>query len=85
MFYNDVNGIIFVIDGTDVSRIRIVKEQIQQLDKDLMKSMPVAFLINKQDIENSMTIEQIKDYLEIDKINTHFIWKCLKISARKTL
>ena len=57
MFYNDVNGIIFVIDGTDVSRIRIVKEQIQQLDKDLMKSMPVAFLINKQDIENSMTID----------------------------
>lgn len=77
MFYNDVNGIIFVIDGTDVSRIRIVKEQIQQLDKDLMKSMPVAFLINKQDIENSMTIEQIKDYLEIDKINTHFIWKIM--------
>ena len=52
MFYNDVNGIIFVIDGTDVSRIRIVKEQIQQLDKDLMKSMPVAFLINKQDGKN---------------------------------
>lgn len=77
MFYNDVNGIIFVIDGTDVSRIRIVKEQIQQLDKDLMKSMPVAFLINKQDIENSMTIDQIKDYLEIDKINTHFIWKIM--------
>ena len=77
MFYNDVNGIIFVIDGTDISRIRIVKEQIQQLDKDLMKSMPVAFLINKQDIENSMTIEQIKDYLEIDKINTHFIWKIM--------
>ena len=77
MFYPQVQGIVFVIDGTDVSRLRIVKELIQQLDKDLMKTMPIAFAVNKQDIENSMTVEQIKDYLEVDKINTHFLWKIM--------
>lgn len=77
MFYPQVQGIVFVIDGTDVSRLRIVKELIQQLDKDLMKTMPIAFTVNKQDIENSMTVDQIKDYLEVDKINTHFLWKIM--------
>ena len=77
MFYPQVQGIVFVIDGTDVSRLRIVKELIQQLDKDLMKTMPIAFAVNKQDIENSMPVDQIKDYLEVDKINTHFLWKIM--------
>ena len=77
MFYNEVSGIFFVVDSTDVGRLQIVKELIQQLDKDLQKIMPIAFLINKQDIENSMNMDQIKNYLEIDKINTKFIWKIL--------
>ena len=42
-----------------------------------MKTMPIAFAVNKQDIENSMTVDQIKDYLEVDKINTHFLWKIM--------
>ena len=77
MFYNEVSGIFFVVDSTDFGRLQIVKELIQQLDKDLQKIMPIAFLINKQDIENSMNMDQIKNYLEIDKINTKFIWKIL--------
>lgn len=78
MFYNDVHGIIFVIDGTDISRIRIVKELITQLDKDLVKMMPICFLVNKQDINNSMTVEEIKDHLEVDRVNTNFIWKFVR-------
>ena len=49
-FYNEVDGIIFVIDGTDVGRMKVVKELIQDLDKNLDKIIPVVFMVNKQDI-----------------------------------
>ena len=45
------------------------------MDKDLQKQIPIAFLINKQDIEKSLTPDQIKEICEIDRPNSNFIQK----------
>jgi len=74
MFYEDVNGIIFVIDGSDYARVNIVKEIVEKLDKDLQRKLPVVFLINKQDIEGSLNKGEIKNYLNLDKLDSNFIW-----------
>ena len=78
-FYNEVDGIIFVIDGTDVGRMKVVKELIQDLDNNLDKMIPVVFMVNKQDIINkSLTVEQIKNFIELDRMTTDFMWHIVK-------
>ena len=81
-FYNEINGIIFVIDGTDIGRMGVVKNLIQDIDKNLDTIIPVVFMINKQDIlDKSLTVEQVKNYIELDRINVDFSWHVVKSIA----
>ena len=81
-FYNEINGIIFVIDGTDVGRMGVVKNLIQDIDKNLDTIIPVVFMINKQDIlDKSLTVEQVKNYIELDRINVDFSLHAVKSIA----
>lgn len=74
MFYKEVTGIIFVIDGTDDRRIKIVKELIEEIDRDLDDKMPIAFLVNKQDIEGALNKSQVKEFIDLDRLESNFIW-----------
>ena len=83
-FYNEVDGIIFVIDGTDVGRMKVVKELTQDLDKNLDKIIPVVFMVNKQDIiEKSLSVEQVKNFIELDRMATDFSWQIVKTISYK--
>ena len=78
-FYNEVDGIIFVIDGTDVGRMHLIKSLITDLDNNLEKNIPVVFMVNKQDIvDNSLNVEQVKNIIEIDRMATDFNWHIVK-------
>ena len=77
-FYDEVDGIMFVIDSSDLARMKIVKELIQEIDKDLNKMMPVVFLVNKQDLENCLSVEQVRNFIELDRIDTNFVWKLVR-------
>ncbi len=78
-FYNEVDGIIFVIDGTDVGRMKLVKNLIQDLDKNLDDMIPVVFMVNKQDIiDKSLSVEQVKNFIELDRMATDFSWHIVK-------
>ena len=78
-FYNEVDGIIFVIDGTDIGRMRIIKDLIQDIDIHLDDMIPVVFMVNKQDIiDKSLTVEQVKNYIELDRMTTDFNWHIVK-------
>ena len=78
-FYNEVDGIIFVIDETDVGRMRIIKDLIHDLDNNLDDMIPVVFMVNKQDIiEKSLTVELVKNYIELDRMSTDFNWHIVK-------
>ena len=78
MFYPEIHGIIFVIDSTDVKRIMVCKDLISEVDKDLNRAIPIVFYVNKQDVENSLKLHDIKDILEIDKADSNFIWKIVR-------
>ena len=78
-FYNEVDGIIFVIDGTDVGRMHLIKGLINDLDNNLEKNIPVVFMVNKQDIvDKSLNVEQVKNIIEIDRMATDFNWHIVK-------
>ena len=59
--------------------MRIIKELIQDLDKNLDDMIPVVFMVNKQDIvDKSLTVEQVKNYIELDRMATDFNWHIVK-------
>ena len=67
-----------MIDGTDIARIRIVKSLLENLDKELEKPVPVSIFVNKMDLENdTMTINEVKDMLDLDKLESDYIWKIM--------
>lgn len=74
MFYENIQGIVFVIDGSDFKRIKIVKELIEKVDKDLNRKIPIAFLINKQDINGALNKNEIQEFIDLDRLDTNFIW-----------
>lgn len=63
-----------MIDGTDEKRIKIVKELIESIDKDVKNKIPVVFLVNKQDLPNAINKNQMKEFIDIDKLDSNFIW-----------
>ncbi len=74
MFYENIMGIFFIIDGSDHPRIKIVKELVDKLDKDLTTKLPIVFLINKQDVDGALNKNDLKDYLDLDKLDTNLTW-----------
>ncbi len=74
LLYPDVNGIVYIIDGNDIGRLKIVKENIEALDKDLDAKMPIVFLVNKQDIEGCLTKTQVRDFVNLDRLDSNFVW-----------
>ncbi len=74
MFINNVHGIIFVIDGTDYKRLLILKEYIEDLNKNLERKLPIVFLVNKTDVDDSMNKNQLKTFLSLDRLDSNFVW-----------
>ena len=74
MFYDEVKGIIFVIDASDTKRFNIVKDLVDNMENLLNKKIPIAFLVNKTDIPGAMTKTELKQFLNLDKLETNFIW-----------
>ena len=64
--------------------MKVVKELIQDLDKNLDKIIPVVFMVNKQDIiEKSLSVEQVKNFIELDRMATDFSWQIVKTISYK--
>ena len=74
MYYAEAQGIVFVIDGSDYNRIKVVKELVDVLESQLEKKMNIVFLINKQDIEGSLSKNEAKEILNLEKIESKFVW-----------
>jgi ADP-ribosylation factor-like protein 6 len=69
-FFREVNGIVFVIDSTDRTRLSVVKDLIFDLvSHPLVEKKPIAFLANKQDEEHHLVKEDIKRLCGLNKKN----------------
>jgi len=73
-YYNNSNGIIFVIDSADRSRLnsqngKSAKEELQKLleEADLRNAVLLVFA-NKQDIPGAANVDEISAELELGKV-----------------
>ncbi|XP_062594469.1 uncharacterized protein LOC134255893 [Saccostrea cucullata] len=68
-YYQNTQALVFVVDSVDSDRILEVKEELHRiLSEDELKDVPIALALNKRDLPNCMTKEEIMEKLEIKKI-----------------
>lgn len=67
-YYQNVDGIVFVIDSSDALRLCVVKDELEEmLNHPDLKSRPIPLLIfaNKMDVENAKSPAEIVQLLDL--------------------
>ena len=68
-YYQNTNVVIFVLDSNDRDRLPECKDEIwRMLAEQELKSAPLLVMANKQDLPNAMSVEEITDQLELNKV-----------------
>lgn len=61
-YFNDAHAVVFVVDSTDTARIEECREELHKIiSTEVMVSTPVLMLANKQDRDDCMEVEDIKE------------------------
>ena len=70
-YFEVAHGIIFLVDSGDRSKLEECKEELMKIlnpdefindeEKQIDKSIPILMLANKQDLENHLEVEDIKE------------------------
>ncbi|KAL4646845.1 ADP-ribosylation factor-like protein 4A-like [Arapaima gigas] len=63
------DGIVFVVDSVDAERMEEAKTELHKITRlSENQGVPVLVVANKQDLRNSLTVEQIKDMLALHEL-----------------
>ena len=73
-YYENIQGLIFVIDSNDRDRVDDAKEEFQRIiNEDKLKEVVFLVYANKQDLPNAMTVAEVTDKLGLCPIRGR-IW-----------
>ncbi len=80
-FMNATNGLIFVFDSSDLSRIDEAREELYRvLGYEEAQGLPLLVLSNKIDLKPHGSVEEIIDGLQLNRLNNRE-WKLIETSA----
>lgn len=69
-YFTDTTGMIFVIDSNDRERMGEARDELHRMtNEDELKSLPVLIFANKQDLPNAMSLDEIKEKLNLSKLD----------------
>ena len=71
-YYHSTNGIIFVIDSADRTRLLVAHEELQQLLSHpaiASRSIPILFFANKMDIRDALSDVGVSTALSLENIS----------------
>lgn len=82
-FYEDAEGIIFVVDSNDRIKINRAREDLQKLIyNEKLRNLPLLVYANKHDFISAMSIGEIADKLGIQNIDKSiYIQGCCAING----
>merc|ERR1712070_1026669 len=70
-YYQNTQGLIFVVDSNDRDRIEDAREELMKmLSEDEMRDAVLLVLANKQDLPNSMTAAEVTEKLGLQSVRT---------------
>jgi len=68
-YYQNTEGLIFVVDSNDKDRIDAAREELQKmLQEDEMKDSVVLVFANKQDLPNAMSAPEVTEMLGLHNL-----------------
>ncbi|XP_017782345.1 PREDICTED: ADP-ribosylation factor 4-like [Nicrophorus vespilloides] len=68
-YYQDTQGLIFVIDSNDRDRIEEAHNELQNMVESAdLKDAVILVFANKQDLPDAMTVSEITDRLKMDEL-----------------
>ena len=68
-YYQNTDALMFVIDSNDRDRIEEVREEIWRfVGEDELSDSVILIMANKQDLPNAMSVTELTDKLELNKI-----------------
>ena len=68
-YFPGTQALIYVVDSNDKERISDAREELQaHLAADELHGIPLLVMVNKQDLPNVMSIEEITEAMELDKL-----------------
>jgi|UniRef100_A0A7S4GH08 Arf/Sar family protein len=70
-YYNNTNGVIFVVDSNDKDRAANARAELQKMmAEDEMKNASLLVFANKQDLPNAMSLTEVTEKLELSKFGS---------------
>ncbi|KAJ3451409.1 adp-ribosylation factor-like protein [Anaeramoeba flamelloides] len=80
-YYEETDGLVWVVDSSDTRRLKDCKKELDKLlFEEKLAGASLLILANKQDLESSLSLEEISEILELDKIKKRH-WKIVACSA----
>lgn len=74
-YFHGTNGLIFVVDSSDHKRINLVKDEVEKmLQTQELEEAVLLFFANKQDVANAMSVEEIIQKLDLEKLCVNRKW-----------
>uniref|UniRef100_A0A7S3J7C1 Uncharacterized protein n=2 Tax=Euplotes harpa TaxID=151035 RepID=A0A7S3J7C1_9SPIT len=68
-YYDKVDGVIMVIDSSDIDRMGIVKEELAKIVVEPgLESVPILLMANKQDLTSALSKAEISELLAIKEL-----------------
>ena len=80
-YFERTDGLIWVVDSGDKLRLQDCKNELQKLlTQEKLAGATLMVFCNKQDVQGALTPKEIKDVLELDKIEGRH-WSIVPCSA----
>lgn len=71
-YFQDVDGIIFVIDSSDYGSLGAAKsELVKTLQLSELEGVPILIYANKQDVRGTRTAAQISESMNLGSLKNH--------------
>ena len=80
-YFEETDGLIWVVDSNDKMRLMDCKAEMHKiLKQEKLSGATLLVFCNKQDVEGALTVDQIKDFLNLDDIKSRH-WGLVPCSA----
>ena len=81
-YFEQTDGVIWVVDSVDISRLSLVKDEFQSiLQQEKLVGATLLVFANKQDVQGALTTDQIAEALQLDQIHDDRHWSIQACSA----
>jgi ADP-ribosylation factor protein 1 len=81
-YFANTSAFIFVIDSNDRERINEASDELHRMaNEEELKTLPILIFANKQDLPNALSLDEIKEKLDLVKLDRRNIKWHLQPSA----